>query len=269
MRVGLEKNLRNLMLSSRFMLCDYDMTQKFCEDGLSTLNRSNVIEMMKKHYLVRDNNEIRDTSIQIFNKVLLATYSEDRANLNDHYHLQYIAAASITISQKLYCSKQIDLRVYFQQLDFKCLMEYERMILELFNFDIPQCTPTVFVEFINSLGPIDYVNKKTLLFSVNALISEFYEKAESMLYAPSTIAISALLISFSMIHVNCVKWLDSIPDFCLPNNNSSIFPQVSAQAVFLDIDSCILAFEKIPSLMVHKKAQSPTSVTALVDEDES
>ena len=37
-----------------------------------------------------------------------------------------------------------------------------------------------------------------------------------MLFAPSTIAIAALILSFSVLRQDCTDWLSSIPNFCLP-----------------------------------------------------
>ena len=37
-----------------------------------------------------------------------------------------------------------------------------------------------------------------------------------MLFAPSTIAIAALILSFSILRQDCTDWLSSIPNFCLP-----------------------------------------------------
>ena len=37
-----------------------------------------------------------------------------------------------------------------------------------------------------------------------------------MLFAPSTIAIAALILSFSILLMDCTLWLNTIPNFCLP-----------------------------------------------------
>ena len=43
----------------------------------------------------------RDTSIQIFDKVLLSTFAEDERKIEDVYFLYHLAAASIIIACKL------------------------------------------------------------------------------------------------------------------------------------------------------------------------
>jgi hypothetical protein len=44
---------------------------------------------------------------------------------------------------------------------------------------------------------------------------------ESLRYAPSTIAIAALLLTFSQLRVSCTDWLNRLPDACLmPQDNT-------------------------------------------------
>ncbi len=97
---------------------------------------------------------------------------------------------------------------------------------------------------------------------VSSIIS-FGTDHDYLLYAPSTIAISALLISFSLHHLHCTEWLDSIPDFCLPNDNNPFFLSPAEGGRYLDIDSCILSFEKIPMLR-HSCSKSPTGIADLL-----
>lgn len=77
---------------------------------------------------------------------------------------------------------------------------------------------------------------------------------------PSTIAISALLIAFSMLQIYCGTWLESIPDFCFPSATNLVFSQ---SIHYLDLDRCISAFERIPSLKEPQNSSSPTSVSEM------
>ena len=43
-----------------------------------------------------------------------------------------------------------------------------------------------------------------------------------MLFAPSTIAIAALILSFSILRTDCTSWLSSIPNFCLPLSDNPL-----------------------------------------------
>ena len=72
-----------------------------------------------------------------------------------------------------------------------------------------------------------------------------------MRYAPSTIAISALLLTFSKLRLDCTEWLHRLPDECLPPKTMnqhqmqhSIFP--IQDVAYLDIDNCLLCLQKIP-----------------------
>ena len=79
---------------------------------------------------------------------------------------------------------------------------------------------------------------------------------DCMRYAPSTIAISALLLTFSKLHLDCTEWLHRLPDECLPPKicdniitPHSIFPL--EDIAYLDIDNCLLCLQKIPMISKH------------------
>ena len=95
----------------------------------------------------------------------------------------------------------------------------------------------------------------------------FYLESDSMLYAPSTIAVSALLISFSILKIPCEDWLSSIPLYLFVNEQNPFFESgyghcVGKKSKFLDQDVCIATMIKIPFLraLMAEKGQSPTSV---------
>lgn len=77
-----------------------------------------------------------------------------------------------------------------------------------------------------------------------------------MLFAPSTTAICALIISFSTLRMDCTPWLDCVPDMCLRragnNTHNSLF----------DIDKCLDIFQRIERVHRRSKVQveSPTSI---------
>lgn len=72
---------------------------------------------------------------------------------------------------------------------------------------------------------------------------------ESLQYAPSTIAIASLLLSFSKLHIDCSEWLCSLPDICLPPKDRSLPHPVIDTALlsFLDADRCLLFFQQVYS----------------------
>ena len=63
----------------------------------------------------------------------------------------------------------------------------------------------------------------------------------SLLYAPSTIAISALILSFSILHVDCSDLLSSLPNFYFHAPKSS-------DKRFYDIDSCLIHFKGLNAI---------------------
>lgn len=78
------------------------------------------------------------------------------------------------------------------------------------------------------------------------------------MYAPSTIALSALLISFSHYKVPCGAWVNSIPMYFFINEENPFFQCMQGldesgaplcpTALFLDHESCIAAFERMHNL---------------------
>lgn len=88
-----------------------------------------------------------------------------------------------------------------------------------------------------------------------------------MLFAPSTIAISALILSFSILHMDCSEWLSSLPNFCLRFDKLTS-PATAPDYRFYDIDCCLRNFKSIngvlsKSYLEHKSSRtSPTSVAA-------
>ena len=79
---------------------------------------------------------------------------------------------------------------------------------------------------------------------------------ECLCYSPSTLAISALLLTFSKLRLNCREWLHCLPDECLPpktvwgtNSPSPIpghHPIFSDDEIsYLNIDLCILALQRV------------------------
>ena len=79
-----------------------------------------------------------------------------------------------------------------------------------------------------------------------------------MLYAPSTIAITALLVSFSLLKIPCDQLLETMPLCCFVNSQNPFYEcdrgmdeqeePLSPNAQFLDHDSCIAEFERMETL---------------------
>ena len=103
------------------------------------------------------------------------------------------------------------------------------------------------------------------VFPINISITD----PECLCYSPSTIAISALLLTFSKLRLNCREWLHCLPDECLPpktvwGTNSPIpgrHPIFSDDEIsYLNIDLCILALQRVQIPISRKtSSQSYTS----------
>jgi hypothetical protein len=120
-------------------------------------------------------------------------------------------------------------------------------------------SPAFFAQHVASLCPAT-VNQVQLLQMIQKIISEFWEDANSLLFAPSTIAISAAVVSLSLLKVNCDKFVNSLPEFLLPNSAFPFFLEVDGKSQYLDMNSCMKAMERLPYIRTTFQ-KSPVSVT--------
>ena len=63
-------------------------------------------------------------------------------------------------------------------------------------------------------------------------------------FSPSAIALSALLLSFSKLGMDCTDWLEHVPNICLPSPVHPIFNTPSLVS-FLDVDNCLAVFQRM------------------------
>ena len=95
---------------------------------------------------------------------------------------------------------------------------------------------------------------------ISSIIDVVTVDGASLLFAPSTIAISSAIVSLSMLRMDCSKLLDSLPDFLLPNRSYPFFLESDGKGLYLDLDSCVKSMERLPSFR-STLLRSPTSVT--------
>ena len=57
----------------------------------------------------------------------------------------------------------------------------------------------------------------------------------SLRYAPSTIAIAAVVLSFSVLQLDCAAWLAAVPDCCFP----APAPRAGGGDARFDVDACL------------------------------
>lgn len=191
----------------------------------------------------------RDTAIEIFNRFLAITLVEDAKLLHDTLYLSLAAAASLILSSKVHEGKANLTIAHFPHFSTEDLVAFERMMLIKIECKISALsTPTAFIAKLLELWP-DGGAHHVLAAKADLFIAEFYEASESMFYAPSSLAISALLLSFSVLRMDCSHWLACIPDACFPRaDNLQLEP---ALLLSLDIDACLTHFQSTNSVRSH------------------
>jgi hypothetical protein len=106
--------------------------------------------------------------------------------------------------------------------------------------------------------------------TVDELLGDFLEESDALLFAPSTIAVAALLVTYSVLEMDFAPCLDAIPDYILPHNSLSVFQPGSPLDPYFDIDACIVAFKRVPYFRMRLRKDhtvSPGSITQDLDLD--
>ena len=214
------------------------------------------------------NSLIRDTSFQLFDTYLLnlsRNNNDDSSNTSSNDSMKQermisLAAIScILVSSKLHNYHSVLALSNFHDFDHDELVEYQFEFLRIINFDIHvNSTPAVVIEVLLSLWNCDDELRSSLKSKSDIFVSEFHSLSVSMMFAPSTIAICAIILSFSTLRMDCSQWLNCVPDKCfrklLADNDDSSF---------IDIDKCLDIFqrlEKVHQMLPKCSSLSPTSV---------
>lgn len=224
-------------------------------------------------------NDTRDQAVQILDAFLTTTSKVGTPV--DSRLVAYAAVTAFTFSFKLHETARTLRLSSFRDFDLNELKVMESRVLSQLAFNLtPQITPSGFVhELLHIWEPITtedgtnhscVVDKAHVEKVANGLIAEFWSEPSSMRYAPSTVAISATILAFSILHLDCSHWLASVPNCCLPvpmpaNSSSSPLPadKVAANVrQLLDVDACLVSFARVPSLYeTPKKARSAATTT--------
>lgn len=87
---------------------------------------------------------------------------------------------------------------------------------------------------------------------------------QSCKFAPSTLALSALLLAFSALRIDCSRWLsECIPDDCLKQDDNTVFSHEKLS--MLDVDKCLEEMQQ--ALTIHlKQDQSLSSGSPSTDQ---
>ena len=201
----------------------------------------------------------RDSAIQIFDRFLSLSSAENNEVLKDITYICFAAVSSILLSSKLHEGKSLLTMANFPYFRMNDLVEFESMLLNKIGYQItPLSTPSSFVRHLLGLCP-EYVDYHIeLIEQADKYISEFIEEPDYVVFAPSTIAISSLLISFSILKLNCSLWLSRIPNICFLQKNTII--SMNKNDLF-DIDLCLSCFQRIHSVLI--RLNSPTTTVSL------
>lgn len=82
-----------------------------------------------------------------------------------------------------------------------------------------------------------------------------------MLFAPSTVAIAAIIVSLSDMRICGTPFINRLPDFfLLASDNLPFFRPMDMKDDYLDCQRCVLALEQVPSIRDHVKTISPVAV---------
>lgn len=186
--------------------------------------------------------DARECGVEIFDKFLMVSLIGNPNVYEDTVKLSFAAASAILISSKLHEGKSLLTMANFPGFDSKDLVAFEVMLLSKIGCQMNMLlTPSCFVRHLLGLFPEIEELHSVVIETAHQYISMFQEQPAYLLFSPSTVAISALLISFSVYQVQSEVWLKTrIPDLCLPSENNPL----NADNM-LDVVKCLAYFEKV------------------------
>ena len=210
----------------------------------------------------------RDSSILILHSFFMTVLGKgEGSRLQDPVVVSHAAAIALTFGFKLHETKRTLHLSSFQQFDVAMLKRFEaEMLLDLASFLAPQVTPSTFVDELLGVwrpgapdtADADGIALKTDLAAIaTAMIGEFFTQPRAVLYAPSTVAIAALILAFSILQRDCADWLAAVPDACLP-----AIARGAGVDVLYDVDSCLTVFSGVDSLRPPPPASHPSVARA-------
>lgn len=139
--------------------------------------------------------EVRDTSIQIFDKFMSYSIIDDKSLAHNESYVYISTVVSTILSLKMHYMKSRRAMSLFPDFTVDELEKFERKVLVTLNFGInPTIAPSNFISHLLELLPEeDKQHRSNLLLISNQFIELFWVDNKSLLYAPSTIAIAAIL----------------------------------------------------------------------------
>lgn len=256
--------LECMMRMSNHSKLPVDLRLTYEQRGLPALeNRARAVRWITEVANVsRMSPGARESGIELFDKFVSMSLVESPRVLEDTTLMSFSAASAILLSSKLHEGKTLLTVANFPDFHSADLIAFERNFLNKIGCQVHMLlAPSSFVRHLLGLFPEIEELHSEVIHAVNEYIGVFQEHPAYLLFAPSTVAISSLLIAFSIFNINSELWLKSrIPEACLPSANNPL-----AANGMLDIVKCLSYFEmalpNITSQSKRKHQDSPTSDT--------
>ena len=192
---------------------------------------------------------------------------EQNPFVSNSKYISVAAAVSAIVASKIHESSRSLSAASFPFFKSIDLVSFERYLLDKIQYDIsPNESPTIFMLKMLEAWEEGSQLHEALLREASALLSVFWLSIESIEYAPFTIATGALLLAFSKLQINPSRWLQTLPEDCIPRSSPLCF----------DVDCCLKSFVKsgsisssslqisVPSLD-ESKIRSQTSPSTIVN----
>ena len=213
----------------------------------------------------------RDSAIQILDAYMTIQVAKKNQGLLDStVAVAHAAVVALTLGFKLHETKRTLHLHSFRDFDTTRLKAFEVSVLSDLCFSLnPQITPSAFIhEFLDIWHPVQPIAdlKTDLAREADRFMAEFWEETDSIKYASSTMAIAALILAFSILHMDCAEWLALIPNCCLPLSDNYLIASSSQQLMvrrLFDVDACLVSFSQIPSLRATSPAARAAETTQL------
>lgn len=239
------KRLIIMMEQSRLIVLETLALSKLSHVTKVGNRRSIAIKWIKEvAMLAESSNECRDTSVQLFDRFWGVSLPLND-NILDRSEIALAAAAAVLISSKVHEGRHLSVN-NFPRINKQEFIAYEAQILKMLNYTVfPTLSPTCFIKYFLLLS--DGFSNQLIIDTAHDLVGQFLAAPEAPLFAPSTIALATLLISYSRLNLNCDNCLKHIPSICLPIPNNPIM-MIKELRSFMDVDNCLNVFYKIIKL---------------------
>ena len=171
----------------------------------------------------------RDLSVLMFDRFLCVQASNGLLERMTYRHCSLAAAVSAVLAEKMFsqrshlCFRSFP---YFSKIE---LDSFERLVLETLQYDInPGNTPCNLIRLLTNECPVLTDRKEVIVNEACAIVEEYWKAVKSSLeYSQLTIAVMALLVSFTRQKIDTRELFEALPAEC-----------------YHSVDDCIRNFKK-------------------------